>query len=105
MVLSLFAGNRRTARASDAPESIRAPPRAPKKKKAGAGLSMNRQVCILQAWDANEKPRTLGNASWKPPTAFLQDGDVGVDRIIAEAGAKMSLYKRFPSKDDLIPVP
>lgn len=28
---------------------------------------------------------------------------VGVDRIIAEAGvAKMSLYKHFPSKDDLI---
>src|SRR6185369_6300414 len=36
---------------------------------------------------------------------FYQDGirAVGVDRIIAEAGvAKMSLYKHFPSKDDLI---
>lgn len=36
---------------------------------------------------------------------FYQDGirSVGIDRIIAEAGvAKMSLYKHFPSKDDLI---
>lgn len=36
---------------------------------------------------------------------FYQDGirAVGIDRIIAEAGvAKMSLYKYFPSKDDLI---
>ena len=36
---------------------------------------------------------------------FYQDGirAVGIDRIIAEAGvAKMSLYKHFPSKDDLI---
>jgi AcrR family transcriptional regulator len=36
---------------------------------------------------------------------FYQDGirAVGVDRIIAEAGvAKMSFYKHFPSKDDLI---
>src|SRR5262245_932084 len=36
---------------------------------------------------------------------FYQSGirAVGIDRIIAEAGvAKMSLYKHFPSKDDLI---
>src|SRR3954471_15662598 len=36
---------------------------------------------------------------------FYQAGvrAVGIDRIIAEAGvAKMSLYKHFPSKDDLI---
>lgn len=36
---------------------------------------------------------------------FYQDGirAVGIDRIIAEASvAKMSLYKHFPSKDDLI---
>jgi len=36
---------------------------------------------------------------------FYQDGirAVGIDRIIAEAGvAKMSLYKHFPSLDDLI---
>src|SRR5437870_7681397 len=36
---------------------------------------------------------------------FYQDGvrAVGIDRIIAEAGvAKMSLYKHFSSKDDLI---
>ena len=36
---------------------------------------------------------------------FYLDGirAVGIDRIIAEAGvAKMSLYKHFPSKDDLI---
>ncbi len=36
---------------------------------------------------------------------FYQDGirAVGIDRIIAEAAvAKMSLYKHFPSKDDLI---
>lgn len=36
---------------------------------------------------------------------FYQDGirAVGIDRIIAEAGvAKMSLYKHFPSKDELI---
>jgi AcrR family transcriptional regulator len=36
---------------------------------------------------------------------FYQDGirAVGIDRIIAEAGvAKMSLYKHFQSKDDLI---
>jgi AcrR family transcriptional regulator len=36
---------------------------------------------------------------------FYEDGirAVGIDRIIAEAGvAKMSLYKHFPSKDDLI---
>jgi AcrR family transcriptional regulator len=36
---------------------------------------------------------------------FYQNGvrAVGIDRIIAEAGvAKMSLYKHFPSKDDLI---
>ena len=36
---------------------------------------------------------------------FYQDGmrAVGIDRIIAEAGAaKMSLYNHFPSKDDLI---
>jgi AcrR family transcriptional regulator len=36
---------------------------------------------------------------------FYQEGvrAVGIDRIIAEAGvAKMSLYKHFPSKDDLI---
>ena len=36
---------------------------------------------------------------------FYQGGvrAVGIDRIIAEAGvAKMSLYKHFPSKDDLI---
>src|SRR4051794_29535443 len=36
---------------------------------------------------------------------FYQDGvrAVGIDRIIAEAGvAKMTLYKHFPSKDDLI---
>src|SRR5262245_62741191 len=36
---------------------------------------------------------------------FNQDGirSVGIDRIIAEAEvAKMSLYKHFPSKDDLI---
>jgi AcrR family transcriptional regulator len=36
---------------------------------------------------------------------FYQDGvrGVGIDRIIAEAEvAKMSLYKHFPSKDDLI---
>jgi AcrR family transcriptional regulator len=36
---------------------------------------------------------------------FYQDGirAVGIDRIIAEAGvAKMSFYKHFPSKDDLI---
>src|SRR5215510_5553933 len=35
---------------------------------------------------------------------FYQEGirAVGIDRIIAEAGvAKMSLYKHFPSKDDL----
>src|SRR3954463_15013626 len=36
---------------------------------------------------------------------FYQDGvrAVGIDRIVAEAEvAKMSLYKHFPSKDDLI---
>src|SRR5271167_4150273 len=36
---------------------------------------------------------------------FYKDGlrAVGIDRIIAEAEvAKMSLYKHFPSKDDLI---
>src|SRR4051794_23300530 len=36
---------------------------------------------------------------------FYRDGirAVGIDRIIAEAGAaKMSLYNHFPSKDDLI---
>jgi AcrR family transcriptional regulator len=36
---------------------------------------------------------------------FYQEGvrAVGIDRIIAEAGvAKMSLYKHFPSKDELI---
>src|SRR5262245_26889452 len=36
---------------------------------------------------------------------FYRDGirAVGIDRIVAEAGvAKMSLYKHFPSKDDLI---
>jgi AcrR family transcriptional regulator len=36
---------------------------------------------------------------------FYQEGirAVGIDRVIAEAGAaKMSLYKHFPSKDDLI---
>ncbi|HEX4956050.1 MAG TPA: TetR/AcrR family transcriptional regulator [Thermoanaerobaculia bacterium] len=36
---------------------------------------------------------------------FYQDGirAVGIDRIIAEAGAaKMTLYSHFPSKDDLI---
>lgn len=36
---------------------------------------------------------------------FYQEGirNVGIDRIIAEADvAKMSLYKHFPSKDDLI---
>ena len=36
---------------------------------------------------------------------FYQDGvrAVGIDRIIAQAGvAKMSLYKHFPSKDNLI---
>lgn len=36
---------------------------------------------------------------------FYRDGlrAVGIDRIITEAGvAKMSLYKHFPSKDDLI---
>jgi AcrR family transcriptional regulator len=36
---------------------------------------------------------------------FYQEGirAVGIDRIIAEAGiAKMSLYRHFPSKDDLI---
>src|SRR5215470_5608087 len=36
---------------------------------------------------------------------FYQEGirAVGIDRIIAEAGvAKMSLYKHFASKDDLI---
>ena len=36
---------------------------------------------------------------------FYREGvrAVGIDRIIAEAGvAKMSLYKHFPSKDDLI---
>src|SRR6516225_1909974 len=36
---------------------------------------------------------------------FYQEGvrAVGIDRIIAEAGvAKMSLYKHFPSKHDLI---
>jgi AcrR family transcriptional regulator len=36
---------------------------------------------------------------------FYRDGirAVGIDRIIAEAGvAKMSLYRHFPSKDDLI---
>ena len=36
---------------------------------------------------------------------FYQEGvrAVGIDRIIAEAEvAKMSLYKHFPSKDDLI---
>lgn len=36
---------------------------------------------------------------------FYQHGirAVGIDRIIAEAGvAKMSLYKHFPSKDDLV---
>src|SRR5215831_3999644 len=36
---------------------------------------------------------------------FYQEGvrSVGIDRIIADAGvAKMSLYKHFPSKDDLI---
>src|SRR3954447_11536840 len=36
---------------------------------------------------------------------FYQAGirAVGIDRIIAQAGvAKMSLYKHFPSKDDLI---
>jgi AcrR family transcriptional regulator len=36
---------------------------------------------------------------------FYQEGirAVGIDRIIAEAGvAKMTLYKHFPSKDDLI---
>jgi AcrR family transcriptional regulator len=36
---------------------------------------------------------------------FYQEGlrAVGIDRIISEAGvAKMSLYKHFPSKDDLI---
>src|SRR5262245_11041569 len=36
---------------------------------------------------------------------FYQEGvrAIGIDRIIAEAGvAKMSLYRHFPSKDDLI---
>lgn len=36
---------------------------------------------------------------------FYQEGirAVGIDRIVADAGvAKMSLYKHFPSKDDLI---
>ena len=47
------------------------------------------------------RQRVLGTAD----RLFYQEGvrAVGIDRIIAEAGvAKMSLYKHFPSKNDLI---
>ena len=54
------------------------------------------------------RPETSGARQRILETAdrlFYQEGirAVGIDRIIAEAGvAKMSLYKHFPSKDDLI---
>ncbi len=56
-----------------------------------------------------ERTRTTSDARQRiletADRLFYQDGirAVGIDRIIAEAGvAKMSLYKHFPSKDDLI---
>ena len=77
-----------------------------KRKNGPGGLTINRQVCIVSTWDAHEstseaRQRILETAD----RLFYQDGirAVGIDRIIAEAEvAKMSLYKHFPSKDDLI---
>src|SRR5215471_18945078 len=57
---------------------------------------MERKVQTSEA-----RQRILENAD----RLFYQEGvrAVGIDRIIAEANvAKMSLYKHFPSKDDLI---
>lgn len=67
---------------------------------------MYRQVCIMSTLMTltNDRPvrqRILETAQ----RLFYRDGfrAVGIDTIIAEAGvAKMSLYRHFPSKDELI---
>ena len=63
----------------------------------------NRSVLRLEDDDMMpDKPTLLIN---KATELFAQRGynAVGIDRIIAEAGvAKMTLYKYFPSKNDLI---
>jgi AcrR family transcriptional regulator len=76
---------------------------------AGSGvmrLTMNRQVCIVTDM---QRKREISEARQRiletADRLFYQHGvrGVGIDRVIAEAGvAKMSLYKHFPSKDDLI---
>ena len=70
------------------------------------GLEFNRPVCIFHGMKTSSthseaRQRILETAD----RLFYQHGirAVGIDRIIAEAEvAKMSLYKHFASKDDLI---
>ena len=71
-------------------------------------FSVNIQTCLYYS-DMGRTHSTTPQARQRlletADQLFYQDGfrAVGIDRIIAEAGvAKMSLYKHFPSKDDLI---
>lgn len=71
-----------------------------------AGVERYRPVCIISTpvtttQDLPARDRILETAS----RLFYRDGfrAVGIDAIISEAGvAKMSLYRHFASKDDLI---
>jgi AcrR family transcriptional regulator len=68
----------------------------------------NRQTCLY--YSGMGRPRAKSSAARQriletADRLFYQEGirAVGIDRVIAEAGvAKMSLYKHFASKDDLI---
>ncbi len=77
-----------------------------RRKKAGQGLG-NKQTGLYTS--SMERTKAISEARQRivetADRLFYQQGirAVGIDRIIAEAGvAKMSLYKHFPSKDDLI---
>jgi AcrR family transcriptional regulator len=75
-------------------------------KKSGPVLDSKQTGLYIP--DMRRKRETSGVRQRIVETAdrlFYQEGvrAVGIDRIIAEAGvAKMSLYRHFPSKDDLI---
>jgi AcrR family transcriptional regulator len=76
-------------------------------EKVTQGLE-TRQTCLYYSGMGRTRARTSGARQRILETAdrlFYEEGvrAVGIDRIIAEADvAKMTLYRHFPSKDDLI---